>query len=56
VKREPPRPTFDTPSRTIVIEPVVPVEDPREPVAARDEPPEPPEAPRRDDDARPAPA
>jgi hypothetical protein len=49
VKREPPRPTFDTPSRTILIEPVVPVEDPREPVAAQDQPPAPPH---RDDDAR----
>jgi hypothetical protein len=49
VKREPPRPTFDTPSRTIVIEPLVPVEDLREAVVARDEPPEPPQ---RDDDAR----
>jgi hypothetical protein len=49
VKRERPRPTFDTPSRTIVIEPVVRVDDPREAVAARDEPPAPPH---RDDDAR----
>jgi hypothetical protein len=53
VKREPPRPTFDTPSRTIVIEPVVPVEDPpRDAVGAGDWP----DPPQRDDDARPAPA
>jgi hypothetical protein len=52
VKREPPRPTFDTPSRTIAIEPVVPVEDPRDQVAAG----EPPDPPQHDDDARPAPA
>jgi hypothetical protein len=51
VKRDPPRPTFDTPSRTIVIEPVLPVADPHDAVAA-DQPPEPP---RRDDDARTAP-
>lgn len=53
VKREPPRPTFDTPSRTILIEPVAPVEEAREPVAARDDPPEPPP---HGDDARTAPA
>jgi hypothetical protein len=53
VKREPPRPTFDTPSRTIVIEPVMPVDGARDAVSAGDHPPEPP---RRDDDARTTPA
>jgi hypothetical protein len=52
VKREPPRPTFDSPSRTIVIEPVVPVDDLR--ALAPDEPPD--DLPHRDDDARTAPA
>jgi hypothetical protein len=55
MKREAARPTFDTPSRTIVIEPLdgYGVPDPHREATAANSPPFPPE---RDDDARTTPA